>query len=102
MKRSRFLKSSFANFQKWPSFNNGVWGSPSKDSFGLVPQPTAEGDIVVVLFGANVPAILRRTSNPGTFEYHLIGPACIHGIMHGEVLDALSETDLHTQEVRLV
>lgn len=74
MKRPKILfreHPEMAFLQQWRM------GFTKQGFFGLVPQPTAEGDIVVVLFGANVPVILRRTSNPGTFEYHLIGPACI-------------------------
>jgi len=44
------------------------------------------GDVVCVLYGGCAPFILRQVSNQG--HYKLIGEAYVHGIMHGEAIDA--------------
>jgi hypothetical protein len=49
---------------------------------GLVPQGTVAGDVVAILFGGDVPFILRADGNG---YYQLIGEGYIHGIMDGEV-----------------
>jgi hypothetical protein len=50
---------------------------------GLCPRSTIPGDLVWVLGGLSVPAILRlRTDGAYTF----IGDAYVHGIMYGEVM----------------
>jgi hypothetical protein len=66
---------------------------------GLAPITAQQGDKISVLYGADVPVILRdsapvRTGN--TFE--LIGPAYVHGFMDGEVLEKLgSEFDVREE-----
>jgi hypothetical protein len=70
-------------------------------SMGLGPWSTKPGDRVVILSGASVPALLRRTGEPKwcldlTDEaipvmrkielYHVVGEAYVHGIMGGEAV----------------
>jgi hypothetical protein len=55
---------------------------------GLGPTHMCEGDQVWVLAGANTPVVLRALDN-GHHEF--LGEAYVHGIMHGEVTDLLSE-----------
>jgi hypothetical protein len=43
-----------------------------------------EGDEIWVLFGGNVPFILRPI--PGSSEYTLVGDCYLHGIMDGEAV----------------
>ena len=49
---------------------------------GWGPYDVQSGDMVCVLYGANVPFILRPAAKQGT--YILVGEAYIHGIMYGE------------------
>ncbi|KAH8791065.1 hypothetical protein BGZ57DRAFT_875146 [Hyaloscypha finlandica] len=53
-----------------------------KGYMGLGPDSLLPGDIAVVLFGGNVPYILR----PQNGHYLFVGEAYIHGIMNGEVI----------------
>lgn len=50
--------------------------------FGIGPEALDEGDLVVVLKGGRVPYIFSNGS--GSRPYYLVGPAYVHGIMHGE------------------
>jgi hypothetical protein len=56
----------------------------SKGFFGLGPREVEGGDVVFVLYGCNVPVVLRRTGGFWTF----VGEAFVAGIMDGEVIDA--------------
>lgn len=51
---------------------------------------------VCILFGCNVPVILRQDSQTGRYE--LVGESYIYGIMEGEALD---ETDMASEGVWL-
>ena len=57
---------------------------------------TRVGDIVCVLYGSDVPFILRQVGNKG--EYKLIGECYVAGIMHGEAL----YMGLEEREFRLI
>lgn len=52
--------------------------------FGLGPSCMEQGDVCAILFGADVPFILRPTEIAGTFR--LVGQAYMHGVMYGEVV----------------
>lgn len=52
---------------------------------GMGPLETEMGDEVWILAGAKTPVVLRDGS-PG--KKQLLGEAYIHGLMHGEILDA--------------
>jgi hypothetical protein len=77
-------------------------GVTKQGLFGLVPPPTQKGDIAAVLYGANVPVILHPVEGNTNAKYRSTGSACIHGIMHGEALNALGEVDLRAEHIRLV
>ncbi|KAE9367399.1 heterokaryon incompatibility protein-like protein, partial [Stipitochalara longipes BDJ] len=49
---------------------------------GLVPTHAKEGDILVILFGAVQPFLLRKVEK----QYELVGEAYVYGIMDGEFL----------------
>jgi hypothetical protein len=49
---------------------------------GLAPAHAKEGDLVVILFGAVQPYVLRRSGQ----KYELVGEAYVYGIMDGEFL----------------
>jgi hypothetical protein len=57
---------------------------------------TRVGDVVCVLYGSDVPFIIRQVGNKG--EYKLIGECYVSGIMHGEALDM----GLEEREFRLI
>lgn len=68
-------------------------GRTSKGYLGLFPMSSQKDDIVVVLFGGDVPFVLRRLPN-GCMR--LVGECYVHGLMTGEALTklGLSETVL--------
>lgn len=51
---------------------------------GLCPMEAEAGDLVVVLFGGNVPFILRKREESG---YEVVGEAYVYGVMDGEGLN---------------
>ncbi|KAI8931033.1 hypothetical protein NX059_012044 [Plenodomus lindquistii] len=55
-----------------------------KKYFGAVIEETQEGDVVCLLEGASCLFILRVA---GDNKYKLIGPAYVHGLMHGEAFE---------------
>ena len=48
--------------------------------FGRAPNGVQEGDLICILFGCPMPAILR----PDGDTHRLVEIACVHGIMDGE------------------
>lgn len=66
---------------------------------GLAPETAQPGDQLGILFGGRHPFVLRpvRTESNDKIaeheneEFTLIGPAWVHGIMHGEAMEALEE-----------
>jgi hypothetical protein len=62
--------------------------------YGLAPQKTKAGDLVCIVYGADVAFILRKPEPelgnvPGSF----VGEAYIHGIMQGEYLEKAKGED---------
>lgn len=53
--------------------------------YGLGPSCMEWGDVCAILFGADVPFILRPTEIKGI--YRLVGEAYMHGAMYGEVVE---------------
>lgn len=53
--------------------------------YGLGPSCMERGDVCAILFGADVPFILRPTEIKGI--YRLVGEAYMHGAMYGEVVE---------------
>lgn len=52
-------------------------------SLGIGPQAMRPGDIVAVLYGGDIPYVLRPVDDK---HYQLLGPAYVHGIMYGELV----------------
>jgi hypothetical protein len=50
------------------------------DYFGMAPETISSGDQIALFAGLKVPMIIRKSGD----SYELLGPAYIHGIMHGE------------------
>ncbi|GJC80396.1 heterokaryon incompatibility protein 6, OR allele [Colletotrichum liriopes] len=53
--------------------------------WGLGPSLMQQGDVCAILFGGDVPFILRPTSKKG--QYRFVGQAYIYGAMYGEVVE---------------
>jgi hypothetical protein len=51
---------------------------------GLAPSHAEAGDVIVIIYGAIVPFILREVGNG---RYNLVGEAYVHGIMDGEYIE---------------
>jgi len=73
----------------------------SRGYFGLGPADLHTGDDVCVLFGCNVPHILRVRK--GTPEHLLVGETYVHGIMNGEVVKMLDDNkkEIASVDIRL-
>lgn len=52
---------------------------------GLGPSSMRPGDHAVILFGSNVPFILREDIVEDTFK--VVGECYVHGVMHGEIME---------------
>jgi heterokaryon incompatibility protein (HET) len=57
------------------------------EGFGVGPTHVENGDIVSVLFGSEMPYVLR----PCKDHFHLIGWCFVHGIMDGEIVQRWKE-----------
>jgi hypothetical protein len=70
----------------------------SQKWLGLGPECLEQGDEVWLLKHAAVPFILRPH---GESQYTIVGEAYVHGIMHGELVDAPGGTE-GFQEIQIV
>jgi hypothetical protein len=52
----------------------------------LVPQLTRPKDIICLIFGGQVPFVLRPINNGAEIRYRLVGECYLHGLMDGEGL----------------
>ncbi|KZM19394.1 hypothetical protein ST47_g9454 [Ascochyta rabiei] len=72
---------------------------------GLGPKETQVGDMLVVLKGADTPFILRRIVDPSDtgdgIHCTLKGEAYVHGLMHGEAIEAERAGLLETTTFRI-
>jgi hypothetical protein len=66
--------------------------------FGLGPQCMRAGDIVVVLYGGQMPFVLR----PKGDKYLFLGEAYVDSIMHGELMKEVEEGNRQEQEFCLI
>ena len=57
---------------------------------GVGPDNMELGDEVWVLAGSSTPFALRQVNTKGT-EYQLLGEVYLHGMMHGEATDVMTE-----------
>ncbi|PVH81059.1 hypothetical protein DL98DRAFT_514960 [Cadophora sp. DSE1049] len=59
--------------------------SQEMDYVGMVPKGARVGDLLVLLWGAEVPFVLReRLGMDGVMEYQIVGECYVHGVMDGE------------------
>jgi hypothetical protein len=63
---------------------------------GLVPDHT-EGDMICVLFGCDVPVVLRQKAD----HYIFIGECYIKGLMYGEAIEALERGETETERFEI-
>jgi hypothetical protein len=58
---------------------------------GICPPMARPGDIIVVLYGGNVPFVLREESDPGSCEgavgYEFISECYLEGFMDGQAIE---------------
>lgn len=60
-------------------------GSSPAQTVCLCPRDTARDDLICVLYGCNVPVILRHQRD----EFKMIGECFVHGIMDGEAISQM-------------
>ncbi|KIW00293.1 uncharacterized protein PV09_08183 [Verruconis gallopava] len=65
-----------------------------KGFLGIGPPLLVEGDLVTVFQGVKTPFCLRDAISTERSSYKLVGPAYVHGVMRGEVLDDNDPLDL--------
>lgn len=71
----------------------------------LVPLFARPGDLCCVMLGMVTPFVVRLASNLNEDHgklYHLVGEAYVHGIMAGELVDALDNGEITEEEITLV
>jgi hypothetical protein len=79
----------------WKAMQAGVVGRcfcvVGDTYMGLAAPLSRVGDVVVVLYGGNVPYVLRHIRSPSKDEqlWELVGEAYVHGVMEGEVLNRI-------------
>lgn len=64
---------------------------------GLGPANLQRGDTITIMFGSGLPLVLRQSSK----QYRLVGPAYVHGAMHGEFVDSRKVDPMQVQEFTL-
>lgn len=68
--------------------------------WGLGPAAMQEGDVCAVLFGADVPFVLRPMADK---KFRLVGESYVYGVMNGELLkDSPDEGSVDAEEVCIV
>ena len=73
----------------------------SNGLLGVGSESLRSGDQVFLTTGLDVPLILRpMAGNLKTFQF--VGVAYVHGIMHGEAMELLSEGDTPFEDITLV
>lgn len=66
---------------------------------GIAPLISKPGDVCCVLFGADVPFVLRPSRDCSS--YRLLGEAYVHELMRGSVVSMLERGQVHAQDVVL-
>jgi hypothetical protein len=82
-----------SSIQRWSSKRR--FCVTKNGALACVPKTARRGDIICVLFGSEVPYVLRPTRRG---FYWVVGECYVHGIMHGESLSH----DTEVTEFRLV
>ncbi|KAK5693107.1 hypothetical protein LTR97_010583 [Elasticomyces elasticus] len=71
---------------------------------GVANPEVQEGDIIVMPFGASLPFLLRPVWNraAGCKAYTLVDGCIVHGIMHGELIDAYEAGEAESESFDLL
>jgi hypothetical protein len=64
---------------------------------GLGPANLQRGDTITIMFGSGLPLILRQSNQ----QYRFVGPAYVHGAMHGEFVNGTEADLMQVQEFTL-
>lgn len=72
----------------------------AKGGFGIGPLVTRPGDVCCVIFGADVPFILRPSAD--TSGYRLLGEAFVHGVMNGEIEGMLQSGQVIQETITII
>lgn len=82
------------------------FATTKKGYMGLTPRGAMLGDEIAVILGASVPFLVRRVVLPHEHNearndrYQLLGECYLHGIMSGEVMASMPESEM--REIELV
>lgn len=66
---------------------------------GLGPAAMKPNDLIVIFYDSMVPFILRQ-ERPDKHEFLVVGPAYVHGIMYGELLETEARAEEHRAQGR--
>lgn len=72
----------------------------AKGGFGIGPLITRPGDVCCVIFGADVPFVLRPSADIS--GYRLLGEAFVHGVMNGEIEGMLQSGQVAQQTIAII
>lgn len=106
-KGSEVQSSPSRALPRWPDgvSSHRTLFETSKGYFGLGPVGVQVGDDVCVIFGCNVPHILRANKRPNQDhrEHLLVGEAFVRGIMKGQVIKMVEDNnnDIRPVDIRL-
>ncbi|KAH8657709.1 heterokaryon incompatibility protein-domain-containing protein [Xylariales sp. PMI_506] len=62
---------------------------------GIVPAASQVGDALGLFRGGKVPFVIRKAQGAEDARWELIGPAYVHGVMHGELWDSSQCVEMH-------
>jgi hypothetical protein len=108
MSEPAFYKQYFGTLEELMAFMRDVWNASflvgqsgfsrafcitASGYIGLVPEYTATGDIICLIYGSEVPFVLRSMSGEHEGDYQLVGECYVHGIMDGEALELSKAED---------
>jgi hypothetical protein len=67
---------------------------------GVAPCRARPGDVVAVLFGCNIPLVLRREAPQDAWQ--VVGEGFVHGHMNGEITEQVKNGKLSVHQLRLI
>jgi hypothetical protein len=90
--RGREGEGSAASFARDARLSCGYkrFFSTSKGYFGTGPQALRDDDMICVLFGFNLPVVLRRAGS----QWKFVGACYVHGLMKGEAIEMFQKGEL--------
>jgi hypothetical protein len=79
---------SSQNLANFTRLANRSFFVTTKGMIGLGPPRLEKNDTVSILFGCNLPVVLRRAENR---QFEWVGPAYVYGMMDGEAINGVEE-----------